>query len=103
MSDREAAYWRHAVTDPCGCTEGLFGGLITGVSLAGRPASGGMATLSGVGGFVVGALAGKAIGVARGLRLVRYQRRALTRRVAELERLQHHAQELTTASRAGLS
>jgi hypothetical protein len=91
MSDREAAYWRQAVADPCGCTEGLLGGLISGVSLARRPVYGGTRMRVGIGGFVVGALAGKAIGVARGLRLVRYQRQALTRRVDELERLQRQA------------
>ena len=91
MNEREAAYWRQAVADPCGCTEGLFGGLITGVALAQRPVNGGMRIGIGIGGFVAGALAGKAIGVARGLRVVRYQRQALTRRVDELERLKPHA------------
>lgn len=89
MDEREAAYWREAVTDPCGCTEGLLGGLVTGVSLALKPLSIGTRVSGGVRGFLVGALAGKAVGVARGLGLVRHQRRALTRRVDELERLEH--------------
>jgi hypothetical protein len=80
MSDREAAYWRDAVKDPCGCTEGLVGGLLASVAL--RP---GVGWQAGIVRFIVGALIGKVVGVVRGLPLVRYQRSALDRRISELQ------------------
>lgn len=83
MTEREAAIWRQAVTDPCGCIEGLGLGML--IALAGRNrALGGHRGRGTVLGFLAGAAVGKVIGVTRGLPLVKYQRAELDRRVAEL-------------------
>jgi hypothetical protein len=84
MGAREAAQWRIVVADPCGCAEGLAGAVA--LSVAGAvlgPVTVGVLAGTGVG-LVVGAVSGKIYGVARGLVLVRAQRRELCRRVMEL-------------------
>lgn len=85
MGEREAALWRSAVTDPCGCAEGLAGAVT--LSVAGAlvgPVSVGVLAGAGIG-LVVGAATGKVFGVARGLRVARAQRQQLRNRAAELE------------------
>ncbi len=85
LSRREADHWRAEVRDPCGCAEGLVGAGLAGVAAAAvRHDSLGELLVSGTAGVAVGALAGKVLGVARGLHLVRHQRTELRRRVAEL-------------------
>jgi hypothetical protein len=85
MGAREAAHWRSVVADPCGCAEGLAGAVALGVAGAVLgPVTVGVLTGTGVG-LVVGAVSGKIYGVARGLVLVRAQRRELRRRVMELD------------------
>ena len=82
MSDTEAARWRAEVADPCGCQEGLT------AALAATPAA--MLLLPGPmwlvapTGFLVGALLGKAFGIARGMPLVRTRRADLLRRTSLL-------------------
>lgn len=87
MGAREAAHWRSVVADPCGCAEGLAGALVLGVAGAALgPLTVGV--LAGTGaGLLVGAVSGKVYGVARGLVLVRAQRRELGRRLADLGRV----------------
>lgn len=85
LSRREADYWREAVKTPCGCAEGLVGaGLGAAAAAAVRHDSLAEVIVSGTVGLVVGAVAGKVYGVAKGLHLVRHQRTELGRRVADL-------------------
>jgi hypothetical protein len=85
LSPAEAAYWSTAVKDPCGCAEGLAGGVVvSGVAVGLRGRSLPSVLLAGAAGFGLGAVGGKVVGVARGLPLVRHQRAELGRRVAEL-------------------
>jgi hypothetical protein len=86
MGEREAEHWRRVVVDPCGCAEGLAGALALGVlGVVVGPATVGVLAGAGVG-LAVGAVGGKVYGVARGLVLVRAQRRELGRRVADFDR-----------------
>jgi hypothetical protein len=85
MSGREAEYWRAAVKDPCGCAEGLLGAALAAAAAAAvRHDSLGEVVVSGTVGLAVGAVAGKVLGVAKGLHLVQHQRAELGRRLAEL-------------------
>ena len=86
MSEREAAHWREAVADPCGCAEGMVGGLALGAVTAAAvlPAGPVGVLLLGGAGFAGGAILGKVVGVARGLRLARFQREQLAQRAAEV-------------------
>src|SRR3954468_4107323 len=83
LSPSEAAYWSAAVKDPCGCAEGLAAGLlVSGGAVCLRGRSWPSVVRTAVAGFGLGAVSGKVVGVARGLRLVRHQRAELGRRLA---------------------
>jgi len=99
MSEREAAYWREVVADPCGCAEGMAVGVVGAAAAAvaaGGPVS--LVVLAGAG-FAGGAVVGKVFGVARGLRVVRFQREQLAQRVVEVSTARPFVRRASSASR----